>query len=93
MTNTQHTPGPWIIGQNVSHEPTVRSADPDKDNGGFIICETFGTRKHRNARLIAACPEMLDALQAVADYWDGGPYYNKPDEVETLFRAAIAKAT
>ena len=77
----------------MSHEPTVRSDDPGKDNGGFIICQTFGALKHENARLIAASPKMLAALQAVADYWDGGPYYNKPGEVEALFRAAIAEAT
>jgi hypothetical protein len=43
-----------------------------------------------NARLIAAAPELLAALQAVADYWAGG---DVPEVLDTQMRAAIAKAT
>lgn len=70
MSARGHTPGPWILGQNVSHEPTVRSADPGKDNGGFIICATFGARKHPNAYLIARAPDLADALAAVVQWHD-----------------------
>jgi len=42
-----------------------------------------------NARLIAAAPDLLAALQAVADYWAGG---DVPEVLDTQMRAAIAKA-
>lgn len=58
-----HTPGPWIDGHNVSHEPTVRSSQPDADNGGFIVATCHGPNARDNARLIAAAPELLQALE------------------------------
>ena len=42
-----------------------------------------------NARLIAAAPDLLEALEAVADYWAGG---DVPEALDTQMRAAIAKA-
>ena len=89
MTNTQHTPGPWEADSDayVVNEYNRVIADV------FINDDDNREERAANARLIAAAPELLAALQAVAEYWDGGPYYNKPGEVEALFRAAIAKAT
>jgi hypothetical protein len=43
-----------------------------------------------NSRLIAAAPDMLAALLAVADYWAGG---DVPPEIDAQMRAAIARAT
>jgi hypothetical protein len=43
-----------------------------------------------NARLIAAAPELLAALQSVADYWAGG---DVPADIDAAMRAAITKAT
>jgi hypothetical protein len=43
-----------------------------------------------NARLIAAAPELLAALRAVADYWAGG---DVPPDIDAAMRAAILKAT
>jgi hypothetical protein len=41
------------------------------------------------ARLIAAAPDLLEALKTVADYWAGG---DVPPEIDALMRAAIAQA-
>ncbi len=89
MTNeTKHTPGPWTIlpGEQGRLPRYIISADrlpPLK-----MICE-LGTKA--NARLIAAAPELLEALTHVlplAEQAPGGGGY----AIDTA-RAAIAKAT
>jgi hypothetical protein len=62
-----HTPGPWTFAKNVAYQPIVESENPS-DNGRFVICQTFGTHKHPNARLIAAAPDLLEALTALLSY-------------------------
>ena len=83
MTNTQHTPGPWAIEPDALGESSIVT-----DNGG-TIADVYG-RNPANARLIAAAPDLLAALQAVADYWAGG---DVPADIDAAMRAAIAKAT
>lgn len=70
----QHTPGPWGR-SNMRHGLgdngglSVDAIDPI-DNATFEVCEVWGLddddvhddRSIANARLIAAAPEMLDAL-------------------------------
>ena len=83
----QHTPGPWAILERAEDSRTHIS------NGAHIVCtlgttRTDGSPNHSaNARLIAAAPEMLDALQAVCDACGAS---------DTLLmaqvRAALAKA-
>lgn len=82
MTNTQHTPGPWVAEPDALGEFSVSFKD------GAIIADVYG-RNPANARLIAAAPEMLDALQGlVANVarTEAGPHID-------LAIAAIAKAT
>lgn len=73
----QHTPGPW------------RYNWPDIIGGGGIVAEvnTIHQRGVADARLIAAAPELLAALQNILTA--------NPDlaEVADEARAAIAKAT
>jgi hypothetical protein len=63
----KHTPGPWAILDRAEDSRTHIS------NGAHIVCtlgttRTDGSPNHSpNALLIAAAPEMLDALQAVCD--------------------------
>ena len=83
MTDTQHTPGPWRIG-----DAGFTVFGPPKPGA---LPETIAPVKNRaNARLIAAAPELLAALEAVADYWAGG---DVPEALDTQMRAAIIKAT
>ena len=85
--NAKHTPGPWRVdGRYVM-------ALKEKQ-----ICEApaygvvHGKVDAANANLIAAAPELLNALKAllirVADDEDYGP-----DHAVTVARASIAKAT
>lgn len=94
---TTHTPGPWAMGDSdlpVSslavcglpdgrrHGTIVRFAQPRPDGMSF-------DESYCNARLIAAAPDLLAALQAVADYWAGG---DVPEEIDAQMHAAIRKA-
>ena len=60
-----HTPGPWAIEDCTPGESTgLRFAINSKDN--VIARTTDGWKEAQaNARLIAAAPEMLDALKNV----------------------------
>ena len=103
--NKQHTPGPWTIGK-VSHKKQcvdIDSLHADPSVGhqswrglarayGFNDMPAEGTAAMlANARLIAAAPELLEALQKIAgntyDEWTNGA------EAGRIARAAIAKAT
>lgn len=103
-----HTPGPWMF---------LASVVP----GQFVICNEHGPRvdvaltygfehtpREANARLIAAAPELLEALQALdadwSSFWPLGPdipasgdriasIAPETAEIWRTVRAAIAKAT
>ena len=99
-TVARHTPGPWQFNES----------DRDNEDGGFIniycqdnasaqiaeVVPTFGyaSADIANARLIAAAPELLAALQE-AEFFMGGFDDAGEDRPECLdrVRAAITKAT
>lgn len=88
-----HTPGPWVAkelyGGNrrwvVLHEETI--------NGGSFKrrLDWSGQMDEANARLIAAAPDMLDALKMVRDYIV--TMKGKGHEYQIVVDAAIEKAT
>lgn len=72
---TEHTPGPWFATPYYSHDTLVRSGNPET---GRRVAITFAAQQsvkttdgykasiqmnEANARLIAAAPDMLDALK------------------------------
>ena len=58
MSNTKHTPGPWHV------IPKGRPFSGDiADNTGKLVAQAFLSEHQANARLIAAAPAMLEALQ------------------------------
>lgn len=48
---TKHTPGPWVAHSNGVHK------------GTSCVAITHGDNTHANARLIAAAPSLLAALE------------------------------
>jgi hypothetical protein len=85
----QHTPGPWFVTPD-GH------AVYEKDVFGYradTICGLPSRSDSRaaNARLIAAAPELLTALEALLDR-DPAPPLEKIGAVYVNARAAIAKA-
>lgn len=95
---TAHTPGPW----EVKDGPWPGFLDISGPSFSIHVVTTASDLSHEDfskrtadARLIAAAPEMLDALGAVDDAADSMEF--DPDsrfgEALTKVRAAWAKAT
>jgi hypothetical protein len=97
--NTKHTPGPWATG----------GYDIKAEDGRALIATVIRRYQNRsaldpddegaaNARLIAAAPEMFDALSEVEWIFDGeeditnngGP--NNAMKALAVVRAALRKA-
>jgi hypothetical protein len=90
--SNKFTPGPWSVGIAKSgiHNPLVKGAD------GRNILETggFGQKLEENtanARLIAAAPDCLAALQLVLD--DNRLMNSMSREQARAILDAVAKAT
>ena len=96
MSANIHTPGPWAHGQQGCESGWIEITAADDRNP--VACATPakpGTAEERrdaetraNARLIAAAPELLEALQELLASVEGVPC-----GPEAKCRAAIAKAT
>jgi hypothetical protein len=92
MPETKHTPGPWIVEGNGI---TVRQ---DRKHASKI-CQAFEVymcrqEREANARLIAAAPDMLAALEEAhrlnrMSVFDDG---SSADHAARMVQAAIAKA-
>ena len=68
-----HTPGPWV----VAYGSVYRDLPGICENGGIRIAQmdrsephTAPTERDANARLIAAAPELLAALESAANQFD-----------------------
>ena len=108
--SAKHTPGPWIVRDNgegwvcpIIDSPSVGGGyyasiatatqrDPHPREGGGISTTTA----RANARLIAAAPDLLAALEKAVEHYGkpGGPW-SVPSEPGTWIAdacAAIAKA-
>jgi hypothetical protein len=108
---TAHTPGPWQVDCDPWHYDTasVVTAGPREMRGGVgqrLIVQVGGwadvPEQEANTRLIAACPDLLNALRKVAQTleWhahgrlrgiDEGPLLSSSAAVE-LAESVIAKA-
>ena len=96
---SKHTPGPWFYGDwingtkgesNASEWVEIWNIDADGSQGlPFVACKHHD--QIANARLIAAAPDLLQALIYAVDLIETV----SPFEGDTLrnARAAIAKAT
>ena len=63
-----HTPGPWCFIQTTSEYKTLKIIKLGEENDRPSIAYTIDTEA--NARLIAAAPEMLEALEKARKYID-----------------------
>lgn len=94
---SKHTTGPWNIGcANFKEEAEIGIHGPGAD--GFVICDLQAdgydedTQK-ANAKLIAAAPDLLEALESAEMALLGYTHKNEIT-LSALYkaRAAIAKA-
>ena len=86
---SKHTPGPW----RVVKDPTNLSLQVYGQTLALFECWRRSDEQTElaNARLIAAAPELLEALCLAHDYLAGNGWDDDP-RLYTI-RAAIAKAT
>jgi hypothetical protein len=97
MTATQHTPGPWRIydASDDCHIKILGTYPKPSRIGNAHVADVLG---HSNANLIAAAPELLEALEDVCNQSDAyreatGSERSRPAEkVYQKARAAIARA-
>lgn len=94
MTNATHTPGPWHYSPDVSINGTKLVYAPD----GYLVADAGRIPRRTesetlyNARLIAAAPELLEALELCIANMGWSSTERGRDAFDTA-RAAIAKAT
>ncbi len=88
---SKHTPGPWVSRNNRVFRggkcicSNVNAASPTPQNIEEDVAMSIA-----NARLIAAAPELLEALQVCIEQITA---LCSADDVPDQARAAIAKAT
>ncbi|HHW2860376.1 TPA: hypothetical protein ACUUCQ_005146 [Pseudomonas aeruginosa] len=89
----KHTPGPWEIERYsdglIQIVGDVRIVSDDEENVTTVV-EAVARGDEANARLIAAAPELLEALQVCIQQITA---LCSADDVPDQARAAIAKAT
>ena len=100
-----HTPGPWVVESLPDEGPSIHTGGSGiarriagVDVGGWK--RTTLADAEANARLIAAAPDLLEALQAIAHFIHttsaaegGASKYSANVVAADMVRAAIAKAT
>lgn len=101
----QHTPGPWAVGPAFDNdgEPEI-IIERHTPAGNLVVAVALaGLRgQEANARLIAAAPDLLEALQAAVECGmvptssaaeGGASKHSRQVQVADMIRAAIARAT
>jgi hypothetical protein len=89
MADAKHTPGPWdyVSGRTLHH---VETQIDNPVGAGIPVCSIPKSRE-ADARLIAAAPDLLEALKVAYGLSDVGVglMFSKR---QAMARAAIAKA-
>lgn len=96
MENFKGTRGPWVASKSDRSIGPV-SKDDDQSYGMILPVawvEFDGKPGHHqaNANLIAAAPELLEALQESMKIWESSPLDVSEASILLDCRAAIAKA-
>ncbi|CUJ58749.1 Uncharacterised protein [Achromobacter xylosoxidans] len=99
---TKHTPGPWYLRTNRHPETDGRpwgwldlhppGSTEKAQPSGVRVTWTKGDRSEANARLIAAAPELLEALEWALRAMEARNPLWAEGERFVAARAAIAKA-
>jgi hypothetical protein len=87
---SKHTPGPWVA---VARTNAYIEIEAPEQHGYSAkkVASTSLTNHEANARLISAAPDLLEALQAIAngtEFWDAYP----PEHPYGKAKAAMLKA-
>lgn len=88
--NAKHTPGPWYS-QRTTHDVLIASEDPATNGRTLAVVPGEDAEAKATARLIAAAPELAEALRRLADRVEQieRPDGSTPDTLEA--RALLAR--
>jgi hypothetical protein len=92
MSETKHTPGEWFVANNGDIETK-------KVVYGNIVCHSPANFERSmkfwpaNARLIAAAPELLEALNGWLVAWEDGKLLTSSRKPAELYRAGLLHDT
>ena len=95
MSNAQHTLGPWISEpfNELTGEIEIIGTETDPNDGQMVPAFVAATHSEANARLIAAAPDLLEALEVLlASSQDGAAYAVNSLAAIQVEVAAILKA-
>ena len=93
---SKHTPGPWATDQKEHDEPHQNIRVQAGKRGICLVwmddapVRDYNAEQRANARLIAAAPDLLEALKAMLTNWEEDSAYGS--DAADKARAAIAKA-
>jgi hypothetical protein len=96
---SKHTSGEWYVRSGMTQMcgpgSTLARLRPAGNEGMFwwLFSDAALGNAEADARLIAAAPELLEALQAMVKTWEEGFNYSDAQNEIGNARAAIAKAT
>jgi hypothetical protein len=83
MTNATYSQGPWATYVDSAHDGWIADAD-----GNLIACAVRNENMQANARLIAAAPDLLAALE----WWQAQMRDDNCDDMGKLLDEMSAKA-
>jgi len=89
---SKHTPGPWYVGCEDEDTGEIEVISGVRPYVCLVLPGAIDEVTPANARLIAAAPELLEALTEIVTAADGDGW-KKLDATFAGARAAIAKAT
>lgn len=78
---TNHTPGPWHIGQSETHEPAIHNSDGDCV---AVACDLMEGEAEANARLISNAPTLLACLGMLLAIAETPGDYSEAERLETF---------
>lgn len=85
----KHTPGPWVISDTVTEHSERDGLHYSVGNDAAQWAHVASVHSEPDARLIAAAPDMLLALQTIVGLIEIG---ETSQNIENVARAAIARA-
>ena len=95
MNDAKFTPGPWSAIDFAGNDLVVTAIN-DSGRESIALLGSHSTKRFTNANLIAAAPDMYEALEmAILEYGKPGGPWNVPSESGTWInkaKAAIVKA-
>ena len=95
---SKHTPGPWIVTDDVNAHVIRGAKSPHEGNGITFafrdyVCSIWGGYHEANAHLIAAAPAMLEALEELlaSDRADQNAIVGRDVDGHPLKAAGVAR--